>query len=53
VNFATKSAVLLKFIEDVPNLPTTRPLQPEQPLKAIRIYQEVTPAIVPVIATTD
>ena len=53
VNFATKSAVLLKFIEDVPNLPTTRPLQPEQPLKAIRIYQEITPAIVPVIATTD
>ena len=40
VNFATKSAVLLKFIEDVPNLPTTRPLQPEQPLKAIRIYQD-------------
>ena len=53
VNFATKSAVLLKFIEDVPNLPTTRPLQPEQPLKAIRIYQEVTPAIVPVIATIN
>ena len=41
VNFATKSAVLLKFIEDVPNLPTTRPLQPEQPLKAIRIYQRL------------
>ena len=53
VNFATKSAVLLKFIKDIPNLPTTRPLQPEQPLKAIRIYQELRPAIVPVIATTD
>ena len=39
VNFATKSAVLLKFIEGVPNLPTTRPLQPEQPLKAIRFIR--------------
>lgn len=53
VNFATKSAVLLEFIKDVPNLPTTRPLQPEQPLKAIRVYQELRPSIVPVIATTD
>ena len=53
VNFATKSAVLLEFIKDVPNLPTTRPLQPEQPLKAIRVYQELRPSKVPVIATTD
>ena len=53
VNFATKSAVLLEFVKDVPNLPTTRPLQPEQPLNAIRIYQELWPSIVPIIATND
>ena len=53
VNFATKSAVLLDFLKDIPNLPTTRPLQPEQPLRPIRVYQEVTPAIVPVIASKN
>ncbi len=50
VNFSTKSAILLGFLDGMPNLPTTRPLQPEQPLKAIRIYLELENAIVPVIS---
>ena len=50
VNFSTKSSILLDFISDTPDLPTTRPLQPEQPLKAIRIYLELESAIVPIIA---
>ena len=50
VNFATKSAILLDFLRETPGLPTTRPLQPEQPLKAIRIYLEIENAIVPVIS---
>ena len=50
VNFATKSSILLDFISDTPGLPTTRPLQPEQPLKAIRIYLELENAIVPIIS---
>ena len=50
VNYSTKSSVLLDFIEGTPGLPTTRLLQPEQPLKAIRIYIELQSAIVPIIA---
>jgi S1-C subfamily serine protease len=50
VNYSTKSSVLLKFIEGTPGLPTTRLLQPEQPLKPIRIYIELQKAIVPVVA---
>ena len=50
VNFATKSSILLDFISNTPGLPTTRPLQPEQPLKAIRIYLELENAIVPIIS---
>lgn len=53
VNFATKSAILLDFIGDTPGLPTTRPLQPEQPLKAIRIYLELENAIVPIISDNE
>ncbi len=53
VNFATKSAILLDFIRDTPGLPTTRPLQPEQPLKAIRIYLELENAIVPIISDNE
>ena len=53
VNFATKSAILLDFIKDTPGLPTTRPLQPEQPLKAIRIYMELEKAIVPIISDNE
>lgn len=50
VNYSTKSSVLLDFIEGTPGLPTTRLLQPEQPLKAIRIYLELHSAVIPVIA---
>ena len=53
VNFSTKSAILLGFLEGMPDLPTTRPLQPEQPLKAIRIYLELENAIVPIISDNE
>lgn len=49
VNFATKSAVLLEFLSEISNIPTTQPLQPESPLKAVRIYEETVDAIVPVL----
>ena len=50
VNFATKSAVLIEFISNIPNLPSTQPLDPDQPLKAIRIYKELENVVVPIIA---
>ena len=50
VNFATKSAILIEFISDLPNLPSTQPLDPDQPLKAIRIYKELEDVVVPIIA---
>ena len=50
VNFATKSAVLIEFLANIPNLPSTQPLDPDQPLKAIRIYKELENVVVPIIA---
>ena len=50
VNFATKSAILIEFISNLPNLPSTQPLDPDQPLKAIRIYKELEGVVVPIIA---
>jgi len=50
VNFATKSAILIEFLSDLRNLPSTQPLDPDQPLKAIRIYKELEDVIVPIIA---
>lgn len=50
VNFATKSAILIEFISDLPNLPSTQPLDPDQPLKAIRIYKELEDVVIPIIA---
>ena len=50
VNFATKSSVLLKFLKGVSDIPSTQPLEAEQPLQAVRIYNELKKAIVPVVA---
>ncbi len=50
VNFATKSAILIQFLSNLPNLPSTQPLDPDQPLKAIRIYKELENVVVPIIA---
>ncbi len=50
VNFATKSAILIEFLSSLPNLPSTQPLDPDQPLKAIRIYKELENVVVPIIA---
>lgn len=50
VNYATKSARLLEFLGPIQGLPTTRPVDPEQPMRATRIYVETREAVVPVIA---
>ena len=50
VNFATKSIKLLDLIKDLHNLPTTRNVDPEQPMRPIRIYSESKISIYPVIA---
>jgi len=50
VNFATKSIKLLDLIKDLPNLPTTRNVDPEQPMRPIRIYSESKISIYPVLA---
>ena len=50
VNFATKSSILLEFLKGVSDIPSTQPLEPEQPLQAVRIYNELKKAIVPVVA---
>lgn len=50
VNFATKSSKLLLLVKDIKGLPTSRGVDPEAPLRAMRIYAELKDAIVPVIA---
>ena len=50
VNFATKSIKLLDLIKDLPNLPTTRNVDPEQHMRPIRIYSESKISIYPVLA---
>ncbi len=50
VNYATKSARLLEFLGSLQGLPSTRPVDPEQPMRATRIYVEAREAVVPVIA---
>lgn len=50
VNYATKSARLLEFLGPIQGLPTTRPVDPDQPMRAVRIYAEAREAVVPVIA---
>lgn len=53
VNYATKSARLLEFLGPIQGLPTTRPVDPEQPMRATRIYVETREAVVPVIAQNN
>jgi len=53
VNFAVKSALLIKFLKDTAGIPFTRPLNPEAELRPIRIYSEGIDAIVPVIARDE
>lgn len=50
VNYATKSARLLEFLGPIKGLPTTRPVDPDLPMRAVRIYAEARDAVVPVIA---
>jgi S1-C subfamily serine protease len=50
VNYATKSVRLLEFLGTIPGLPTTRPVDADQVMRAARIYTESREAIVPVIA---
>ena len=50
VNFATKSSVLLKFLADTPGIPSTRRLNPRAQIDPVQLYDELRPAIVPVVA---
>jgi len=51
VNFATKSSVLLEFLRGVSNIPATQPLEAEQPMRAIRIYDQLKASIIPIVAS--
>ena len=50
VNFATKSSVLIKFLADTPGIPSTRRLNPRAEINPVQLYDELRPAIVPVVA---
>ena len=50
VNFATKSSVLIKFLADTPGIPSTRRLNPRAQIDPVQLYDELRPAIVPVVA---
>ena len=50
VNFATKSSVLIKFLADTPGIPSTRRLNPRARIDPVQLYDELRPAIVPVVA---
>jgi len=50
VNFATKSAVLLDFLKGISTIPATQPLLYDQPMHAVRIYDETKGAIIPIVA---
>ena len=50
VNFATKSSVLIKFLAGTPGIPSTRRLNPRDQVNPVQLYEELKPAIVPVIA---
>lgn len=50
VNFATKSSVLIRFLKDTPGIPSTRRLNPRGQINPVQLYEELRPAIVPVVA---
>lgn len=50
VNFATKSSVLIKFLKDTPGIPSTRRLNSRAKIDPVQLYEELRPAIVPVVA---
>ena len=50
VNFATKSSVLIKFLEDTPGIPSTRRLNPREQINPVQLYDQLRPAIVPIVA---
>jgi len=50
VNFATKSSVLIKFLADTPGIPSTRRLNPRAQIDPVQLYDELRPAIVPVVS---
>lgn len=50
VNFATKSSVLIKFLAETPGIPSTRRLNARDQINPVQLYDELKPAIVPVVA---
>ncbi|MCH1460315.1 MAG: serine protease [Luminiphilus sp.] len=50
VNFATKSSVLIKFLADTPGIPSTRRLNARAQIDPVQLYDELRPAIVPVVS---
>ena len=50
VNFATKSSVLITFLAGTPGIPSTRRLNPRDQINPVQLYEELKPAIVPVVA---
>ena len=50
VNFATKSSVLIQFLADTPGIPSTRRLNPRAEIDPVQLYDELRPAIVPIVA---
>ena len=50
VNFATKSSVLIKFLESTPGIPSTRRLNPREQINPVQLYDQLRPAIVPIVA---
>ena len=50
VNFATKSSVLIKFLENTPGIPSTRRLNPREQINPVQLYDQLRPAIVPIVA---
>jgi serine protease Do len=50
VNFATKSSVLIRFLADTPGIPSTRRLNPREQINPVLLYDQLRPAIVPIVA---
>jgi S1-C subfamily serine protease len=51
VNYATKSGLLLQFLQGTNALAGTRPLDPEAPMRPTRLYLELKDAIVPILSS--